>query len=167
MPLTANAALDPDRIIGRDGSLPWRLPEDLRLFKRLTLGHPIIMGRKTWESLPRQPLPGRLNIVVSRQPDYIARGAEVVPSPAALATLLDPESPAFLIGGATLYELLLPNCAELVLTHIHQRHPGDARFPDYIATFEPVETLAETTDFTTVRYRRTAPGDLRALPQAS
>ncbi|MDE6340155.1 MAG: dihydrofolate reductase, partial [Muribaculaceae bacterium] len=78
--VTAIVAMARDNAIGRAGSLPWRLPEDMAHFKAFTMGHPIIMGRKTWESLPKRPLPGRRNIVVSRSPLYEAEGAEVFPS---------------------------------------------------------------------------------------
>jgi len=154
MPLTAIAALDPDRVIGKDGLLPWHLPEDLRLFKKLTLGHPIIMGRTTWESLPRHPLPGRENIVLTRQADYTADGARVLHGIDALAPWRDGDAPAFLIGGATLYSALLPACEEIILTHVKDSFPGDVWFPAYEDMFIPAETLVEGERFRTVRYRR-------------
>lgn len=153
MRLTALAALDPDRVIGRDGGLPWHLPDDLRLFKRLTLGHPVVMGRRTWESLPVQPLPKRRNLVVSSRAGFDPVGAERVPSIAALRRALG-DTPAFLIGGATLYEALLSACEGLILTHVKARHAGDTYFPSYAEAFEAEETLVEHADFTTVRYRR-------------
>jgi dihydrofolate reductase len=126
------AAVARNGVIGIDNRLPWRLPEDLRHFKATTLGHPVIMGRKTWESLGR-PLPGRLNIVISRNPAYAASGATVVASlPAALgvaAESLGPDGAAYLIGGAELYAQALPSADRLVLTEIDAEFAGDAFFP--------------------------------------
>lgn len=154
MPLIAIAALDPDRIIGREGVLPWYLPEDLKLFKRITLGHPIIMGRRTWESLPIKPLPGRRNIVFSKSLDH--PGITVLGNPRQLAAEIGDEE-CYLIGGAALYTALLPFCDALILTHVHQRYPGDVGFPDYAGLFQAEEMLAETEDFHTVRYRNIHP----------
>ena len=154
MPLIAIAACDPDRVIGRGGQLPWHLPEDLKLFKRITLGHPVVMGRRTWESLPRRPLPGRENIVFSHH--LTAPGATVLTDARQLgATIGDRD--AYLIGGAALYTALLPFCASLILTHVHQRHPGDVHFPDYESSFVAEEILLETNDFHTIRYRNRDP----------
>ena len=124
------AAVAANGIIGANGRLPWRLPEDLKHFKRLTMGHPIIMGRKTWESL-KGPLPGRDNIVVTRQPGYEAPGAAVANSlEAALALCLD-EPVVFVIGGADLFAESLPIAAGLVLTEIYRDFEGDTWFPQY------------------------------------
>lgn len=154
MPLIAIAALDPDRVIGRNGTLPWYLPEDLKLFKRITLGHPIIMGRRTWESLPIKPLPGRHNIVFSKSLAH--PGITVLGNPKQLAAEIG-DRECFLIGGAALYTTLLPFCDALILTHVHQRHPGDVYFPDYAGIFRAGDVLAETADFQTVRYHNTRP----------
>lgn len=159
MPLIAIAACDPDRVIGRNGQLPWHLPEDLKLFKMITLGHPIVMGRRTWESLPRRPLPGRENIVFShslRDP-----GATVIDDATRLSGLLG-DRDAYLIGGAALYTALLPFCNAMILTHVHDRHPGDVFFPDFEASFVPEEILLECEDFHTVRYRNVDPLPLPA-----
>jgi dihydrofolate reductase len=124
------AAVAANGIIGANGKLPWRLPEDLKHFKRLTMGHPIIMGRKTWESL-EGALPGRDNIVVTRQSGYEAPGAAVANSlEAALALCLD-EPVVFVIGGAGLFAESLPIAAGLVITEIHRDFEGDTRFPEY------------------------------------
>lgn len=152
--LVAIAALDPDRVIGKDGLLPWHLPGDLKLFKALTSGHAVIMGRKTWDSLPRRPLPGRRNIVVSGKPPAEAGGAEWVRSIDAVAAWAESPDTAFLIGGASLYTSMLARCSELILTHVLERHPGDTWFPEYEAQFEPVEEIASGEGFRTVRYRR-------------
>jgi dihydrofolate reductase len=124
------AAVAANGIIGANGILPWLLPEDLAHFKRLTLGHPVIMGRRTWESL-KGPLPGRDNIVVTRTPGYEAPGAAVASSlEAALALCLD-EPVAFVIGGSRLFAESLPLAAGLVMTEIDRDFEGDTRFPDY------------------------------------
>ncbi len=136
LPLCLIAALAQNRVIGRDNQLPWHLPADLKHFKALTLGKPIIMGRKTWDSLGR-PLPGRLNLVVSRQPGLQLQGAEVFPSlEAALeraqawAREEDAEE-LMLIGGAQLYELGLPLAERLYLTRVGLEPQGDAWFPAF------------------------------------
>lgn len=126
--LTLIAAVARNGVIGKDGTLPWRLPEDLKRFKALTLGHPIIMGRKTWESLGK-PLPGRTNIVISRDPGYAAAGAIVVASlDAALAACADADE-AFVIGGAEIYALALARADCLQLTELGRDFEGDTYFP--------------------------------------
>jgi len=135
LPLCLIAALAENRVIGRDNQLPWHLPADLKHFKALTLGKPIIMGRKTWDSLGR-PLPGRLNLVVSRQSGLQLEGAEVFASlDAALeraeawAREEDAEE-LMLIGGAQLYELGLEQADRLYLTRVGISAQGDAYFPE-------------------------------------
>jgi dihydrofolate reductase len=131
--LTLIAAVARQRVIGRGNSLPWHLPEDLRHFRAVTTGHPVIMGRRTWESLPARfrPLPGRRNIVVTRQPAWRAEGAEVVASPDAALALLGSVPQAFVIGGAELYAAMLPLADELLLTEIDRDFDGDAFFPPW------------------------------------
>ena len=124
------AAVASNGVIGRDGQLPWRLPEDLKHFKRLTLGHPVIMGRRTWESLPGA-LPGRDNIVVSSQAGYAAPGAAVASSLEGALALCSGEPVAFVIGGSRLFAESLPIAAGLVMTEIHREYEGDTRFPEY------------------------------------
>lgn len=129
--LSLIAAVARNGVIGRDNRLPWRLPEDLRHFKALTMGHPLIMGRKTWESLPGR-LPGRPHIVVTRNPAYRAEGATVVGSLAAAieaAGRMPGGEEVFLIGGAQLYAQALPIADRLYLTEIDADFEGDARFP--------------------------------------
>jgi dihydrofolate reductase len=120
-------------VIGRDGGLPWHLPEDLRHFKRQTLGWPVIMGRRTWDSLPPafRPLPGRRNLVVTRQADWHAEGAEPAPSLASALDRLRGSERAFVIGGAHLYAEALPHTDELLLTEIDADVEGDAFFPPW------------------------------------
>lgn len=134
LPLCLIAALAHNRVIGRDNQLPWHLPADLKHFKALTLGKPIIMGRKTWDSLGR-PLPGRLNIVVSRQTDLVLEGAEVYPSLAAAVAraeewaLEQGADELMLIGGAQLYSQGLEQADRLYLTRVALSPEGDAWFP--------------------------------------
>jgi len=142
-----------NRVIGKDGKLPWHLPEDFRWFKKLTMGHPIVMGRKTCESIGR-PLPGRRNIVLSRQWEDAPEGFELVNSVRALEDL-GLEEEAFLIGGAVLYEKLLPNCEEFYLSFIFEEYQGDAYFPAFEDQFELKEVLASYSEFELRRYVRT------------
>ncbi len=124
------AAVAANGVIGRGGALPWRLPEDLKRFRALTLGHPVIMGRRTWESIGR-PLPGRRNLVVTRNAAWRAEGAETAPSlEAALAACAGADE-AFIIGGAQLYGEALACAGRLYLTEIRAEYEGDARFPEY------------------------------------
>jgi dihydrofolate reductase len=126
------AAVARNGVIGKDNKLPWpHLPEDMRFFRQTTLGCPVIMGRKSWDSLPPRfrPLPGRINIVVTRNADWQSEGAIAVPSlQAALARLGDAPK-AFVIGGAELYAAALPLADELILTEIDRDYEGDVHFP--------------------------------------
>jgi dihydrofolate reductase len=124
------AAVASNRIIGSNGRLPWSLPEDLKHFKRLTLGHPVIMGRRTWESL-NGPLPGRDNIVVSATPGYEAPGAAVANSLEGALALCTGEPVAFVIGGSRLFAESLPIADGLVMTEIDRAYEGDTWFPQY------------------------------------
>ncbi len=130
--LTLIVAAAENQVIGRNGELPWRLPADLQWFKRHTLGHPILMGRKTWDSLGR-PLPGRSNLVISRQADLQLPGAHVFQTPSealAYARQLDGSEEVFGIGGAEIYRLLLPFTDRILLTRVHAEVEGDVFFPD-------------------------------------
>lgn len=122
------AAVAENGVIGRNNALPWRLPADLRRFRRITMGHPIVMGRRSYEAIGR-PLPGRTNIVVTRRSDYTAPGCTVVHSlDEALARAAGaPET--FVIGGAQLYAEALPRAHRLYLTRVHAEIPGDTLFP--------------------------------------
>lgn len=130
--LTLVAALSLDGVIGRDGDLPWRLPADLKRFKRLTMGCPMVMGRRTWDSIGR-PLPGRRTLVLSRRADFVAPGAEVFADlDAALAAVAD--APEIIIaGGEAVYALALPRADRLCLSVVHAHVAGDARFPAFDA----------------------------------
>ena len=131
-PLTLIAAIARNGVIGKGNALPWHLPEDLRRFKALTTGQAVIMGRKTWDSLPAKfrPLPNRLNIVVTRNRDYRAEGATVVGSLDA-AILASQALTPFVIGGAELYAHALPLAQRLELTEIDADIEGDAHFPHW------------------------------------
>lgn len=130
--------------IGIENRLPWRLPEDLAHFKALTLGHPILMGRKTFESLGR-PLPGRTNVVITRNADYRPEGVQVVASiPDALALCREADE-LFFIGGAELYAQVLPLADRLYLTEVDCTPEGDAWFPEYDrAAFGEISRSAQT-----------------------
>jgi dihydrofolate reductase len=155
------AAVAANGIIGANGKLPWHLPEDLKHFKRLTLGHPVIMGRRTWESLPGA-LPGRENIVVSRQQGFAAPGAAVAGSLDAALALCAGESVAFVIGGERLFAEALPAASGLVMTEIRRDYEGDARFPEYDRskwreTQREAHTAADGMRFDFVLYERASP----------
>jgi len=126
------AALARNRVIGRDNHLPWRLPADLRFFKQTTLGKPLLMGRRTWESIGR-PLPGRRMIVLSRDPAYQAPGCTVARSLDEAVELAGAVPEIMVIGGAMLYRQTLPRAARLYLTLIEAEIPGDAWFPEWNA----------------------------------
>jgi len=130
MQLSIVAALAKNRVIGRQNSLPWHLPADLAHFKQLTLGKPVLMGRKTYESIGR-PLPQRRNIVISHNPQLQLPGCECVTNVAdALALVADAEE-AMVIGGANIYQQLLPQVSRLYLTLLDLDVEGDAYFPEY------------------------------------
>lgn len=114
------AAVARNGAIGRGNELLWKLPEDMQHFRRVTMGHPVVMGRRTWDSVPARfrPLPGRRNIVVTRNADWHADGAEAAPSPEAALALLRPGEHALVIGGAALYAAALPLADELLLTEV-------------------------------------------------
>jgi dihydrofolate reductase len=153
------AAVAANGIIGANGRLPWHLSEDLKHFKKLTLGHPVIMGRKTWESLNGKPLPGRDNIVVTRRAGYEAPGAAVAGSLEAALALCAGEPIAFLIGGEGLFREGLAIADGLVLTEIRRDFEGDTRFPDWDRSQwkegqREAHTAADGMRFDFVRYDR-------------
>lgn len=130
-------AQDRKGVIGHDGGLPWSIPSDLQRFKAITMGKPVIMGRKTWDSLPRKPLPGRLNIVVTRDKDFLAEGAVVAHSPDAALSLAAAGQPdeICVIGGGELFRQLLPQATRIYLTDVDVDAPGDTFLP----AFDPHE----------------------------
>jgi dihydrofolate reductase len=152
------AAVARNGVIGAHGKLPWHLPEDLKHFRKLTLGHPVIMGRRTWESLGK-PLPGRENIVVSRKAGFTAPGASVAATLAAAVALCAGEPVAFVIGGAEIYAAALPLAHGIVLTEIEQDYEGDTRFPRWDrkawrASQKETHTSSEGVRFSFVLYER-------------
>src|ERR1700742_4302886 len=119
-------AIAQNGVIGKDGAIPWHISEDMKRFKALTLGHTVVMGRKTWDSLPKKPLPGRVNVVVTRQKDWQADGATVASS---LGQATSGTSGAvMIIGGAEIYERALPLATRIELTEVHRAFDGDAFF---------------------------------------
>lgn len=123
MSVTLILAAAENGVIGRDGAIPWHISDDLKRFKALTLGNTIVMGRKTWDSLPKKPLPGRRNIVVTWQKLWQDDGAETMPLERAL------EQPdVFVIGGAEIYRAALPRAGRIELTEVHRAFDGDAAF---------------------------------------
>jgi dihydrofolate reductase len=155
------AAVARGGVIGRDGGVPWHLAEDLARFKSLTTGHVVVMGRKTWDSLPERfrPLPGRRNIVVTRDPAWAAGGAEPAASLEAALERLAGEERVFVIGGAQIYRQALPLADELLLTEVDLEVGGDTFFPDidpgrFEETSREPHVAEDGTRFAFVDYRR-------------
>lgn len=139
MKIVLVAAIGRNNVIGRDGQLPWRLKSDLKHFRALTIGKPVVMGRKTYESIGR-PLPGRTTIVLSRS-GFTAAPGVLVARDWQEATRLVPELTLYLAGGAALYAEALPWCTELLLTHVDLEPAADAFFPDWSKNFDSGEVL--------------------------
>jgi dihydrofolate reductase len=137
IPLCIVAARAANGVIGREGGLPWRLKSDLALFKAVTFGKPVIMGRKTWDSLPRRPLPGRMNLVLSRDGSFEPQGAVVCERFEEAVEIAreqaedDGETEACVIGGQALFALALPKARRLYLTEVQAEVEGDAHFPAF------------------------------------
>ena len=148
-------------VIGLAGTMPWHLPEDLAHFKRTTLGCPVIMGRKTWESIPPKfrPLPGRLNVVVTRQRDWQAAGARVAHSLPEATALCSDAAHAWVIGGAEIYAQALPLAATAVVTEIDAEFAGDAFAPqlgsEWSETSRESHVSATGLNYSFVNYTRT------------
>ncbi len=150
---TGVVAMDAARGIGLNNGIPWRLKEDMQLFKRLTMGHPILMGRKTWESLGR-PLPGRQNIVLTRNADYVAEGAVVITDLAQLETLELQDPEIMVIGGAQLYAQMLPLMQRLHVSEVQGTHEVDTWFPEFVQHFASRTPQQEFAGFTHVLYEK-------------
>ena len=137
IPLSIVAARAANGVIGREGGLPWRLKSDMALFKATTLGKPVIMGRKTWDSLPRRPLPGRMNLVLSRDGSFEPNGALVCERFDEAVQIAreqaedDGQTEACVIGGEALFALAMPKARRLYLTEVQAEVEGDARFPAF------------------------------------
>ncbi len=128
MKISLIVAASANGVIGADGELPWHLPDDFRYFKQVTMGKPIVMGRRTWESIGR-PLPGRQNIVVTRQRDFEAAGTTVVDSPEAAVATADETDELMIIGGGEIYRRFLPIAHRVYLTRVEVDVEGDTFFP--------------------------------------
>jgi dihydrofolate reductase len=149
----AIAAMAQNRVIGNQGKIPWHLPDDFKWFKETTLGHILVMGRKTFESIGR-PLPGRQTIIISRS-GFTAPSTHTLGSLAELASL-DPEGKkVFIAGGAEIYQQALPQCSELYLTVVKRTVEGDAFFPAFEESFEAGQKIREHSDFDIWRYLKT------------
>jgi len=155
------AAVARNGAIGKDDDLLWREPEDQKHFRRVTMGCPVVMGRKTWDSLPERfrPLPGRRNVVVTRQAGWQATGAEAVASLDAALALLADAAKVFVIGGAQIYALALPFADELVLTEIDADLPGTAFFPaidraSFVVTARDAQVGGNGVPYSFVTYLR-------------
>ena len=145
MKIALIVAVAENGVIGRDGRLPWRLSADLQRFKALTMGKPVLMGRRTWESIGR-PLPGRRNVVISRQPGYRAAGAEVFADVDSALAAVATAPEVMVMGGAEIYRLLLPRAEVLYLTRVQARVEGDTFFPELDAGWRRVEQQARAAD---------------------
>jgi len=154
--IKAIVAMAENRVIGNAGTIPWHLPEDFKFFKATTMGHAILMGRKTYESIGK-PLPGRENIVLSRtMPE--TPGITIIRS---LDELKEPEftqggRDLFVIGGEEIYRLLLPKVQELYVTKVLRTIEGDTRFPEFESDFDAGTKVLETNDFSVWKYYRNA-----------
>lgn len=150
---TGVVAMAADRAIGIKQSIPWRLPEDMKLFKRLTMGHPILMGRKTWESLGR-PLPGRQNIVLTRDASFTAEGATVIRSVEELSSLELMDSEVMVIGGAQIYAHLLPKMKKLYVSEVQGEYAADTWFPEFAHHFLRSTPVEQFDGFRLVLYEK-------------
>jgi len=148
-------AHDPNLVIGRDGSLPWRIPEDLAHFKERTTGHAIVMGRGVFEELGEKPLPNRRNIVLSRSRSY--ENVEVCRNRDEVLEQLKDQKKFYIIGGAEIYRLFYPVCNRLEVTQIHKEYHGDTLFPEYrhdIGSVWKEIFREERRDFTFIDFER-------------
>jgi dihydrofolate reductase len=151
--MKAIVAMTRGRVIGKNNKIPWRLPGEQKWFKEVTMGHPILMGRKTFESIGR-PLPGRRNLVVTRTGNLA--GVDLIRD----LNAFDPApyetdgKEIFVIGGAEIYEALLDRCDTIYATIVKEEYAGDAYFPEFESRFEIIERIRETADFDILCYRR-------------
>lgn len=148
---TAIAAMSLNRVIGNGNRIPWHLPEDFKWFKQVTMGHVLVMGRKTFESIGK-PLPGRETIVLTRGA-WSHPGVKTAPGLDQLPLAVDDARKVFIAGGADIYRQALPLCGELLLTLVKREVEGDAFFPPFEAQFGLAEKIRETAEFDIIRYR--------------
>jgi len=151
--LTAVVAMTSHHVIGKNGKLPWHLPEDLAFFKKTTTGHPIVMGRKTYESIGHA-LPNRRNIVLTRDRDWSAKDVEVIYEPDDLAALTGLDGQVFIIGGAEIYAAFLPKIDDLLVSHVFENHEGDTWFPEFEREFPDDKLVERHTGFEVRRWKR-------------
>lgn len=160
--LSIIVAIAQNGAIGKDNDLLWHLSGDLKRFKQLTTGHPVVMGRKTWDSLPKRPLPKRQNIVMTNNPDFEADGATVVHSVNDLFNVLkDCDDEVFVMGGAAIYKALLPFCRRLYITRVYRDYEADVYFPTIdmseftlVSLGEPMQDEESGLDFAYEEYER-------------
>ncbi len=150
---TGVVAMAADRAIGLNSTMPWRLSEDLKLFKRLTMGHPILMGRKTWDSLGR-PLPGRQNIVLTRSADFEAPGAIVIHDIEELNQIELQNNEVMVIGGAQIYKLMLPYMQGIYVSEVAGEWEADTWFPEFKEQFPMRKELEKFEGFVSTLYTR-------------
>jgi dihydrofolate reductase len=162
MILSAIAAMASNRVIGTAGDLPWKIPEDFKFFKDKTMGHIMIMGRKTYDSFGGKPLPGRLHVVITRQKNYFPEGVSVFNSIEDALAFCRTQTAKwgeeiFIIGGGEIYSAMLPLTDRIYLTEIHREFPGDTRFPEFDkSVFRETERTPRTlpVPFDFVTYER-------------
>jgi len=153
MDIVIIAAMSENRVIGRDNALPWSLKADMEHFKRLTLGWPCVMGRKTWESLPKRPLPGRPNIVISRSING-ATGAKVFPSLREAVQRCAEYEKVFICGGAAVYAEAMGIANKIELTVIHKQYEGDAFFPEIDKAIWEKTNTEDFDEFSFISYSK-------------
>lgn len=156
MDIVLIAAMSANRVIGKDGRTPWHIPEELAFFKTTTMGHPLIMGRTTFESLPF-PLPGRRNIVLSRNPSFQPEGAEMVSTLEKALELCNSADLVFVIGGAQVFSVAMPVATGILLSVLDRTVDGDATFPEINPLeFREISKILHTgtEDFNVITYRR-------------
>ncbi len=151
MNLTAIVAMTPERVIGKNGTLPWHLADDLKFFKKQTSGHAIVMGRKTFDSIGK-PLPHRQNFVITRDPAWHHDGVESIHQPQELREFPLVDQRVFIIGGEQIYRFFLPILTDIIVTHVRESHEGDTYFPEYEDLFPKSELIWEQEDFVIKRH---------------
>ena len=151
--LIAMVAMTPERVIVKDGGLPWHLPEDLKTFKKYTTGHPIVMGRKTWDSIGF-PLPKRQSIVLTRDTEWSAEGAEVIHMPADLKELELIDQDVFIIGGAQVYEAFMDSLDEFLVSYVYENYQGDTYLSEFEHQFPNMTVEEKYETFELRRYTR-------------
>lgn len=151
--LIAMVAMTPERVIGKDGGLPWHLPEDLKTFKKYTTGHPIVMGRKTWDSIGF-PLPKRQSIVLTRDTEWSAEGAEVIHIPTDLKKLELIDQDVFIIGGAQVYEAFMDSLDEFLVSYVYENYQGDTYLSEFEHQFPNMTVEEKYETFELRRYTR-------------